>query len=128
MNFFYVPFLSPAFYGIFPCMDSWHSSYHHEIEQAKLTRLAGNEGRARVCARRAASILIAEYLTRQGMQAPSSSAQVRLLYLSALPGLSPAAYEITSHLLMRVDESFSLPDHIDLIADVQRLAEELSIQ
>ena len=121
-------FVVSSFYGIFPCMDSWHSSYLHEIEQAKLARLSRNEGRARVCARRAASILIAEYLTRQGNQAPSSSAQVRLRYLSKLPGLSPAAYEITSHLLMRVDESFSLPDDIDLIADVQHLAQELSIQ
>jgi hypothetical protein len=109
-------------------MDSWHASYLHEIEQAGFARLSGNEGRARVCARRAASILIAEFLTRQGIQVPSSSAQVRLRYLSTLPGLSPATYEIISHLLMRVDGSFSLPDHIDLIADVQRLAQELSVQ
>ena len=109
-------------------MDSWHASYLHEIEQAGLARLSGNEGRARVCARRAASILIAEFLTRQGMQAPASSAQVRLHYLLTLPGLSPATYEITNHLLMHVDESFSLPDLIDLIADVQRLAQELSVQ
>jgi len=109
-------------------MDAWNSSYLHEIELARLARHSGNEGRARVCARRAASILIAEYLTRQGIQVPASSAQARLLYLSTLPGLSPATYEITSHLLMRVDESFSLPEHIDLIADVQRLAQELSIQ
>lgn len=120
--------MSASFYGIVPCMDACQASYHHEIEQARLARLSGNEGRARVCARRAASILIAEYLTRQGMPVPASSAQVRLRHLSTLPGLSPATYEITSHLLMRVDESFSLPDHIDLIADVQRLAQELSIQ
>lgn len=109
-------------------MDSWKTSYLHEIEQARLARFSGNEGRARVCARRAASTLVAEYLTRQGMQVPASSAQVRLRYLLTLPGLSPATYEITSHLLMHVDESFSLPDHIDLISDVQHLAQELSLQ
>ncbi len=109
-------------------MDSWNITYLHEIEQARLARLSGNEGRARVCARRAASTLIAEYLTRHGMQVPASSAQVRLHYLLTLPGLSPATYEITSHLLMHVDESYSLPDHIDLIADVQRLAQELSVE
>jgi hypothetical protein len=108
-------------------MDSWHTSFMHEIEQARLARLSGNEGRARVCARRAASLLIAEFLTRQGMQVPSASAHERLRYLSTLPGLSPTTYAIVSHLLMRVDESFSLPNHIDLIADVHHLAQELSV-
>lgn len=109
-------------------MDSWEISYLHEIEQATHARNAGNEGRARVCARRAASFLIAEYLNRQGMQITSSSAHDRLRYFSTLPGLSPAAYEITGHLLMRVDKTFSLPDKIDLIADTQRLAQELSFR
>jgi hypothetical protein len=109
-------------------MDSWEISYLHEIEQAKLARQSGNEGRARVCARRAASFLIAEYLNHQGMQIPVSSAHDRLRYFSNLPGLSPAVYEITDHLLMRVDEKFSLPDKIDLIADTLHLAQELSIR
>ena len=108
-------------------MESWHSAYLTEINQARLARQSGNEGRARVCSRRAASILISEYLERQGSSKTTSSAHERLRYLSTLPDLTATAYEIIEHLLMRVDESFSLPEPIDLIADAQQLARELSL-
>jgi hypothetical protein len=108
-------------------MESWHNAYLHEIDQARLARQSGNEGRARVCSRRAASILIAEYLHRQGLSINTSSTHERLRLLSTFPGLTYNTYEIISHLLMRVDESFSLPESIDLISDAQRLAHELSL-
>jgi hypothetical protein len=108
-------------------MPSWQDQYLQEIQQAKFARHSGNEGRARVCARRAASLLISEYLTRQGLPVPSPSAQDRIRYLSALPGLPPAVYEITEHLLMHVDQTFNLPAHIDLIAEVERLPQALSL-
>jgi hypothetical protein len=108
-------------------MESWHTAYLTEIDQARLARQSGNEGRARVCSRRAASILISEYLNRHGLSIATSSAHERLRYLSTLPGLTATTYEIIEHLLMRVDESFSLPEPIDLISDAQRLAQELSL-
>jgi hypothetical protein len=38
-----------------------------ELEKADLARLSGNEGRARVCARRAAGIAARAFLTRHGV-------------------------------------------------------------
>ena len=106
-------------------MEKWQELYLREIQQGAAARASGNEGRARVCARRAASILIGEYFNRQRVPLPSSSAYNRLRLLASQPGLSPAAYELAAHLLERVDTSFSLPAHIDLLADVQQLAREL---
>lgn len=108
-------------------MPIWQSAYLHEIQQGQSARLFGNEGRARVCARRAAGILIGEYLARQGLPPPRPSAYDRLRFLASQPDLSPAAYQIAAHLLVRVDESFSLPEDIDLLADVLQLAHELSL-
>ena len=39
---------------------------HIEFERAASARRKGNEGQARVCARRAAGIAIREYLIRRG--------------------------------------------------------------
>lgn len=108
-------------------MENWHTLYLHEIHQGVAARSSGNEGRARVCARRAASILIGAYFARQKIPLSSSSAVDRLRLIASQPGLSPAAYEIAAHLLERVDTSFSLPAQIDLLADVQQLARELSL-
>lgn len=108
-------------------MEGWQRTYQHEIQQAYSARQAGNEGRARVCARRAASILIGEYLARQGLPSPSPSAVDRLRYLASLPKLPQKVYQIADHLLMRVDESFSLPAEINLLTDVQELSRELHL-
>lgn len=53
-------------------------NFQEQIEQefalAEQARARGNEGQARVCARRAAGIAIREYLTRRGIRPPSASA------------------------------------------------------
>ncbi|MFT3895039.1 MAG: hypothetical protein QM730_25720 [Anaerolineales bacterium] len=45
-----------------------------EFEKADQARSKGNEGQARVCARRAAGIAIREYLNRKGIRPKSPSA------------------------------------------------------
>jgi hypothetical protein len=108
-------------------MENWRATYLHEIKIAEAARSAGNEGKARVCARRAAGILAGEYLHRWGLAASSPSAHARLRLLATLPGLSPAVQTLTARLLMRVDENFSLPAEIDLLADAQQLVQELNL-
>jgi len=44
----------------------WQTEIEAEFEKAEGARRRGNEGQARVCARRAAGIAIREYLTRRG--------------------------------------------------------------
>ncbi len=97
-----------------------------ELEAAKTARADGNEGKARVCARRAAGIAIGEYLRERGLPDPGPGAYDRIRFLAAHPEVAPRLREIANHLILRVDEEFQLPDQIDLIAEAQELAYKLS--
>jgi hypothetical protein len=96
-----------------------------ELETAEGARARGNEGRARVCARRAAGLAVREYLTRQGIRPPSVSAYDLLNLLKDDPHLSPNLKLIADHLTLRVTEEFKLPVDADLIAEARKLCEEL---
>lgn len=67
----------------------WRSRLQAEFEQAVSAQSAGNEGQARVCARRAAGIAIREYVTRHGLPIPSTSAYDLLTYIDKQANLSP---------------------------------------
>lgn len=103
----------------------WKTIFDAEILQAEKARLAGNEGMARVCARRAAGALVGEYLQRRGVDLSTPSAYDRLRHLRDLPELSPQAQQAAAHLLERVTPEFILPEDADLIAEARRLRLEL---
>ena len=90
-----------------------------ELERAEAARAAGNEGRARVCARRAAGSAARDYLARHGVRP-------RTLYnaleaLAAFPRLAPDLRQAAVHLTTRVDGEFHLPPEIDLLAEARKL-------
>src|SRR5512141_362921 len=97
----------------------WQTEIHTEFEKAEQARARGNEGQARVCARRAAGIAAREYLTRQGTRPPSVSAYDLLNLLKGDPRLSPDLRQIAGHLTLRVTEEFKLPVDADLIAEAR---------
>jgi hypothetical protein len=103
----------------------WNSEYNKEIERALLARSNGNEGMARVCARRAAGIIIGEYLNRRGYSSLSNSAYERLSIFNGLPDVEKIYKEIANHFLMKVDPDHNLPMKADLISDVIWLEENL---
>ena len=72
---------------------------------------------ARVCARRAAGIVIGEYLLRRGYKRLTISAYDRLKLLISLPEVDEQSKVITSHFLLKVTHDRSLPDQIDLISE-----------
>ena len=96
-----------------------------EFERASQARAKGNEGQARVCARRAAGIAIREYLTRQGTHIPSTSAYDLLNQLKEDPLLPPNLKLVADHLTMRVTEEFKLPVEADLVAEARILCDWL---
>lgn len=96
-----------------------------ELARGAAARLEGFEGRARVCARRAAGEAIRAYLELRALPAPGPSAYDVLAYLRDLPGTPAEAREAAEVLLARVDESFSLPAGVDLLEEAQRLARVL---
>ena len=86
-----------------------------ELEKARRARAAGNEGRARVCARRAAGWAAREYLTGRGIPAGNDAFEA-LQSLMSRPDLPPDLRRAAEELTRRVDQDFSLPDGMDLIA------------
>lgn len=96
-----------------------------ELQKAELARARGNEGQARVCARRAAGIAIREYLTQKGIRPPSVSAIDLLELLRDDPLLSPDLKLIADHLTLRVTEEFKLPVDVDLVAEARTLCDAL---
>ena len=107
-----------------PFMD-WQAQVNAEFEKAEQARANGNEGQARVCARRAAGIAIREYLTRQGIRPPSVSAYDLLNLLKEDPRLPSDLKLIADHLTLRVTEEFKLPVNADLIAEARTCCESL---
>jgi hypothetical protein len=100
-----------------------------ELERADAARVAGNEGRARVCARRAAGMAAKIYLTRHKvLLSHSAHGQTRLdsVYealqtLATFSNLSPNLKQAAVHLTMRVSGEFHLPPGIDLIDEAHVL-------
>jgi hypothetical protein len=96
-----------------------------ELESAEQARLAGNEGQARVCARRAAGISARDFLSRRQVRTRGGNLYNALLDLAQYPRLTPDLKTAASHLTLRVGDDFSLPPGVDLLADARLLCEHL---
>ena len=103
----------------------WETQFEEEIQQAITARFANNEGMARVCARRAVSIAIAEYLNRIGIPYSGQSVQDRIQMFQSLPNIPPEIRDLSGHFLVRVDKEYQLPIDADLIAEANLLRRQL---
>jgi mycoredoxin len=92
-----------------------------ELLRAELCRSIGNEGQARVHARRAASTIIRSYIQAIGMTIKERDTISLLNQFGELPDQEIEARTAASHLLEFVDEGHKLPAGIDLIADARWL-------
>lgn len=106
-------------------MKDWKEQLQEEFERAEGARARGNEGQARVCARRAAGIAAREYLTRQREEVRTSSAYDLLNLLKDDPRLSLDLKKIAEYLTLRVNEEFKLPVDVDLITEARKFCEGL---
>lgn len=102
-------------------MDDTSNEIKREFEQAEKARVNGNEGQARVCARRAAGIAIRDYLVRKGIRPPSRSAHDLLNLIKEQAPLPPDLKLVADHMTLRVTEEFKLPIEADLIAESKLL-------
>lgn len=106
-------------------MATWQDELQLEFERAEQARVMGNEGQARVCARRAAGMAIREYLARCGTRPSSASAYDLLNLIKEDARLSPDLRLIADHLTARVTDEFKLPVGADLVAEARQLCSEL---
>ncbi len=104
----------------------WQTQIQNEFDRAEQARARGNEGQARVCARRAAGIAAREYFARRGqtVRTPSAYDLLNLLAEDAL--LSTDLQQAAAYLTLRVTEEFKLPVDVDLVAEAKKLCAELS--
>jgi len=103
----------------------WLRRVREELYNARMARKAGNEGKARVCARRAAGIISGEYLRRNTNPQPGSSALRRLAALYEYRELDSESREVLGHFLGRVTPEHVLPYNVDLIEEAEWLAQRL---
>jgi hypothetical protein len=106
-------------------MTDWKEKLQTEFDRAESARARGNEGQARVCARRAAGIAIREYYGRRGQSVRTPSAYDLLGLLAQEPHLPPDLKQATAHLTLRVTEEFKLPVEVDLLDEARKLCDGL---
>src|SRR5574340_565496 len=97
------------------------SAIDQELFCAERARLAGNEGKARVCARRAVGIALRALFEASNHPLVDPSAYAALNHLCQLETTPAAVKETAERLLTRVTPDYSLPIQADLIADAREI-------
>ena len=100
----------------------WLARFEREVMAAERARSQGNEGRARVSARRAAGVVAQEALARLGHDTRQLTAFDRLQLWRQQASLSPRLHEVLTHMTMRVSEDYTLPPDVDLLLEARWLA------
>lgn len=106
-------------------IENWKRNTLAELKIANDARAGGNEGRARVCARRAAGCIAGEYLERSGLAVDTPSALAKLKKVAASPQTPPHVLETINHFLIHMTPEHKPPIDVDLINDVYVLSVEL---
>lgn len=107
-------------------MQAWRGEFAIELEQAARARQRGNEGRARVCARRAAGIAGREFLASRGETVGAIGAYGVLNLIAEDERYTESIRQCAKRLTMRVSEEFRMPQDVDLIEEARLLAELLA--
>jgi hypothetical protein len=103
----------------------WRVLTNYELEIARASRQSGNEGRTRVCARRAAGHIAGEFINRRGLDFTLESALERLRYLYSSEETNEEAKSTINRFLVHVTPEHKLPMEADLVEDVHLLARQL---
>jgi hypothetical protein len=99
-----------------------------ELQAARDGRQNGNEGRARVCARRAAGVAARIFLGWKDGAPALGGIPDLFIRLAEIPSLSDSSRLAARNLLMTVDSNHALPEQIDLIHEAELLIAELEHQ
>jgi hypothetical protein len=116
-------------YGIILNMKSENPRIHiqEELLLAKQSRMEGNEGRARVCARRAAGAAVLDHLKSQGKTIHSQNVYQILQFFRSSEGLPDRVKRALDHLVQRVDIDHQFPSEVDLINEANVLINYLNL-
>jgi hypothetical protein len=96
-----------------------------EMDHAQIAREEGLEGRARVCARRAAGFAINAFgRERMGSKAKTNAYDL-LQWFRDLSIVDPSLREAAARLTVKVNHSFNLPHSQDPLDDAQMIIDAL---
>ncbi len=101
----------------------WLARFEREMMAAERARSQGNEGRARVSARRAAGVVAQVALARLGLDTRQLTAFERLQLWQQQTDLPPRLHEVLTHMTMRVSAAYALPPDVDLLLEARWLAD-----
>ena len=103
----------------------WESLYQAEITRAENARSRGNEGMARVCARRAVGIILGEYFRRRNISARTTSAYDRMRQVERIPNFPVDILPLVKHFLVRISTNYTLPIDADLVMEAKEIRSRL---
>ena len=107
--------------------EDWKSDFDREIIAANVARMENNEGKARVCARRAAGIAAGEFFRLRGIPYKTTSAYERLKMLEQMIDLPPEIHATVGYFLVRLTPEHKLPIAVNLISEAIWLRDRLMI-
>lgn len=96
-----------------------------ELEAALRARRGGNEGKARVCARRAAGWAVGYAFEDTFAGKPTANAYLLLQWLADHQGAAPDLRSAADRLTARIDEEHELPYPEDPLEDANLIVERL---
>lgn len=104
----------------------WKSAITQELARGEAARQRGNEGMARVCARRAAGWAVQAYLGQRGVDLNTTSVLEHFRHLQNEAATEAELRPLLEHLLQpklrpNLEEDSYFPEDIDLLADARRL-------
>lgn len=102
-------------------ISDWQNRSEVELARGERARSEGNEGMARVCARRAAGIIVRAYFEENGVTPGGSSVLNHLRALRDAEAEPARIRETAGRFLLQITPEHVLPGDVDLIAEVGRL-------
>ncbi len=99
-----------------------------ELLLAKQSRSEGNEGRARVCARRAAGAAVRDFLGKKEITQKPEDAIQSLLIFGQMGELPARVQKAVDSLVQRVNQDHNLPPEVDLIHEAGIIIEYIETQ
>jgi hypothetical protein len=97
------------------------TSIEAELSNAQASRMKANEGRARVCARRAAGLAVSIYFEQETTEQPPQSAYRLLQWFSLREEVPEDLRLAAKRLTVRVTPAYELPHKEDPIDDARKI-------
>jgi hypothetical protein len=98
----------------------WLYRFNTELNAARQARADGNEGRARVCARRALGLAVREYYQRNGEDLSGTSIYQAIAHMAVDPVIPGDWVELVKVFMLRANPDGSLPIDVDLVDQAER--------